>query len=104
MCLTWIDLTRFIPPKSVYTTIPNDLFQAPTALVWIFTARLVASGKGLPPMAAEWAGGAAVLFAVFTAVKMVGPRGAKWQAYIPGGLAVAVGRLTLFFFPLFVLQ
>ncbi|TLS20254.1 uncharacterized protein PpBr36_11454 [Pyricularia pennisetigena] len=80
---------------SVYTTIPNDLFQAPTALVWIFTARLVASGKGLPPMAAEWAGGAAVLFAVLTAVKMVGPRGAKWQAYIPGGLAVAVGMYNV---------
>ena len=71
----------------IYETIPNDLFQAPTALVWIFTARLVAAGKGLPPMATEFAIVAFGLFAVITAVKMRNPR----AAYLPGGLAVAVG-------------
>lgn len=73
----------------IYETIPNDLFQAPTALVWIFTARLVAAGKGLPPMATEFAIVAFGLFAVITAVKMRNPR----AAYLPGGLAVAVGKL-----------
>jgi uncharacterized oligopeptide transporter (OPT) family protein len=76
---------------SIYETIPNDLFQAPTALVWIFTARLVAAGKGLPPMATEFAVGAFVLFAIITAVKMSNPR--AW--YIPGGLAVAVGKFNV---------
>lgn len=69
--------------------VPGDLFQVPTAYVWIFTARLV-TGQGLPPMAKEWAIAAAVLFAVLTAVRT---RAADktWQAYVPGGIAVAIG-------------
>ncbi|KAL8387740.1 hypothetical protein RB595_009706 [Gaeumannomyces hyphopodioides] len=76
---------------NIYETIPNDLFQAPTALVWIFTARLVAAGKGLPPMATEFATAAFGLFAVVTAIKMRNPR----AAYLPGGLAVAVGMYNV---------
>ncbi|KAI0112186.1 OPT oligopeptide transporter protein-domain-containing protein [Nemania sp. FL0031] len=73
--------------------VPGDLFQVPTAFVWIFTARLV-TGKGLPYMAREFAGGAAVIFAVFTILRAKGI-GKKWHAYIPGGIAVAVGMYNV---------
>lgn len=77
---------------TVYEDIPGDLFQIPTAFVWIFTARLV-TGKGLPYMAQEFAMGAAAIFAVFTVLR-VKAMGKKWHAYIPGGIAVAVGKLN----------
>ncbi|KAI1151117.1 OPT oligopeptide transporter protein-domain-containing protein [Nemania diffusa] len=73
--------------------VPGDLFQVPTAFVWIFTARLV-TGKGLPYMAREFAMGAAVIFAVFTILRTKGIR-KKWHAYIPGGIAVAVGMYNV---------
>ncbi|KAI1325619.1 OPT superfamily oligopeptide transporter [Xylariaceae sp. FL0255] len=73
--------------------IPGDLFQVPTAFVWIFTARLV-TGKGLPYMAREFAIGAAVIFAGFTVLRTRGMR-KKWHAYIPGGIAVAVGMYNV---------
>lgn len=74
---------------SVYE-VPGDLFQVPTGYVWIFTARLV-TGQGLPPMAAQWALGAAIIFTITTVVRIVGA-GKKWHPYIPGGIAVAVGK------------
>lgn len=80
----------------LYTTVyevPGDLFQVPTAYVWIFTARLV-TGKGLPYMAKEWATGAALLFAVLTILRMR-DIGKAWQSYIPGGIAVAVGMYNV---------
>lgn len=77
--------------------VPGDLFQVPTAYVWIFTARLV-TGQGLPPLAREWAFGAAVLFAVFTALRTKA-LGKSWQAYIPGGIAVAIGTLITLLLP-----
>lgn len=73
---------------SVYT-VPGDLFQVPTGYVWIFTARLV-TGKGLPPMAWQWALGAAAVFSITTSFRITGT-GKEWQPYIPGGIAVAVG-------------
>ncbi|KAI9765172.1 MAG: hypothetical protein M1840_007765 [Geoglossum simile] len=76
---------------SVYT-IPGDLFQVPTAYVWIFTARLV-TGKGLPPMAREWAAGAAVIFAIGTSTRILG-KGKRWHCLIPSGIAVAVGKFA----------
>ena len=75
---------------SVYT-IPGDLFQVPTAYVWMFTARLV-TGKGLPPMAQEFAIGAALMFATTSALRIVGTD-KSWQSYVPGGIAVAVGTV-----------
>jgi hypothetical protein len=75
---------------SVYT-IPGDLFQVPTGYVWIFTARLV-TGKGLPPMAKEFAIGFAVLYAVLTTLRIYATD-SRWKALIPGGIAVAVGKL-----------
>lgn len=91
-CLYWLEkaLTRFV--YSVYT-IPGDLFQVPTAYVWIFTARLV-TGSGLPYRAKEWAIGAAVLFAFATVIRTLAI-GKKWRPMIPGGIAVAVGESTL---------
>jgi len=74
--------------STVYT-IPGDLFQVPTGYVWIFTARLV-TGKGLPPMAWQWALGAAVVFSITTSIRIVG-NGKVWHPFVPGGIAVAVG-------------
>ena len=73
---------------SVYE-IPGGLFGVPTGFVWIFTARLV-TGKGLPMMAWQWALGAGCIFAVTTAVRIMG-LGMAWQGFVPGGIAVAVG-------------
>ena len=74
---------------SVYE-VPGGLFQVPTAFVWIFTARLV-TGQGLPDMAWQWALGAGLLFAALTAARVRG-QGHWWQAWVPGGIAVAVGK------------
>ena len=71
--------------------VPGTLFEVPTAYVWIFTARLV-TGKGLPPMATQWAIGAAIIFSITTAIKSTGML-KRWHSYIPGGIAVAVGKL-----------
>ncbi len=45
-------------------------------------------------MAAEWAAGAALLFAVLTAARIYAAD-RPWQAFIPGGIAVAVGEALL---------
>nr|CAB99186.1 conserved hypothetical protein [Neurospora crassa] len=85
---------------TVVYTIPGPLFQVPTGYVWIFTARLV-TGEGLPPMAKEWAIGSAALFAVTTAARIIlvdkvgADKGKRWQALIPGGIAVAVGMYNV---------
>lgn len=79
----------------LYTTVykvPGDLFQVPTAYVWIATARLI-TGKGMPPMAWQWALGAGILFSVTTAIRAAG-QGKWWQAWVPGGIAVAVGTFN----------
>ncbi|KAL2112839.1 hypothetical protein VUR80DRAFT_6268 [Thermomyces stellatus] len=73
--------------------IPGGLFQVPTAFVWIFTARLV-TGKGLPPMAKQWAMGSGVLFSVTTIARIVAVDMA-WRPAIPGGIAVAVGMYNV---------
>ncbi|KAH7320315.1 OPT oligopeptide transporter protein-domain-containing protein [Stachybotrys elegans] len=73
--------------------IPGELFQVPTAYVWIFTARLV-TGQGLPPMAKEWAFGAGALFAGATIVRALAS-GKQWRAWIPGGIAVAIGMYNV---------
>lgn len=78
--------------------IPGGLFQVPTGFVWIFTARLV-TGSGLPDHAPTFAIGAAAIWSVLTMVRLYGQavrnidgsKGAGWVAYVPGGIAVAVG-------------
>ena len=77
---------------SVYK-VPGDMFQVPTAYVWIFTARLV-TGQGLPDMAWQFAVGAGAIFAILTALRVLG-QGKWWQAWIPGGIAVAVGMFNV---------
>ncbi len=72
--------------------VPGSQFEVPTAYVWIFTARLL-TGKGLPPMAWQWALGAGILFAASTTLRIFG-QGKWWQAWVPGGVAVAVGKFT----------
>lgn len=80
--------------------VPGPMFQTPTAYVWIFTARLV-TGQGLPPMAWRASLIAGVVFVAVTVLRIVaaspwangGRRDATapWKAWIPGGIAVAVG-------------
>ncbi|KAK5175439.1 OPT superfamily [Saxophila tyrrhenica] len=78
--------------------IPGGLFQVPTGFVWIFTARLV-TGSGLPSHTPTFAAGAAILWALITALRIYGgsrrqpdgSKGAWWVPYVPGGIAVAVG-------------
>lgn len=74
--------------------IPGGLFQVPTGFVWIFTARLV-TGKGLPEKVGEWAAGFGAVFALATAVRVWGNAGGRrWVGtWVPGGIAVAVGKL-----------
>ena len=81
---------------SVYT-IPGELFQIPTAYVWIFTARLV-TGKGLPHMAWQFALVAGAIFVLTTAFRiylLANRDQSAWcrriHPWIPGGIAVAVG-------------
>ncbi|RVX66553.1 hypothetical protein B0A52_09429 [Exophiala mesophila] len=81
---------------SVYT-IPGELFQIPTAFVWIFTARLV-TGEGLPPMAWQFAVVAGAIFVLTTTLRIyllahreTSPRCKRLHSWIPGGIAVAVG-------------
>lgn len=79
---------------SVYS-VPGELFQVPTAYVWIFTARLV-TGKGLPPMAWQFALGAGAIFVVTTASRIylmstTNQALKKLHPFVPGGIAVAVG-------------
>ncbi|KAI9761569.1 MAG: regulator of (H+)-ATPase in vacuolar membrane [Chaenotheca gracillima] len=82
----------------MYTTvyeIPGDLFQIPTGYLWIFTARLV-TGSGLPPKAWEFSLGAGIIFVGLTIVRIIArERGATWQKYVPGGIAVAVGMYNV---------
>ena len=79
---------------SVYS-VPGELFQVPTAYVWIFTARLV-TGKGLPPMAWQFALGAGAIFVVTTILRIyltstTNQTLKKLHPFVPGGIAVAVG-------------
>ncbi|KAF2480149.1 oligopeptide transporter [Neohortaea acidophila] len=79
-------------------TIPGGLFQVPTGFVWVFTARLV-TGEGLPDRVGAFAVAAFAIWSVLTALRIYGQskrnadgsKGAPWVAYVPGGIAVAVG-------------
>lgn len=77
---------------SVYE-VPGVLFEVPTSYVWIFTARLV-TGQGLPYMAWQWALGAGAIFTITTIIRIIGT-GKAWHPYVPGGIAVAVGKSSL---------
>lgn len=78
--------------------IPGDMFQIPTAYVWIFTARLV-TGQGLPEMAWQVSIIAGIVWTLITALRIAAASPAlarngnppAWRAWIPGGIAVAVG-------------
>ena len=74
--------------------IPGELFQVPTAFVWIDCSRLV-YGHGLPDGARGFAAAFALVFAVGTLYKIwAGKRGrATW--WVPGGVAVAVGMYNV---------
>ncbi|CAD6502834.1 BgTH12-05423 [Blumeria graminis f. sp. triticale] len=64
--------------------VPGDLFQVPTAYVWIFTARLV-TGQGLPARAAQASLIAAVIFTI-TSILRILLAGKPLQSFVPGGI------------------
>lgn len=78
--------------------IPGEMFQTPTAYVWIFTARLV-TGEGLPEMAWQASVIAGLVWVILTALRITAASPAfarngqppAWRNWIPGGIAVAVG-------------
>ncbi|KAF2108835.1 OPT oligopeptide transporter protein-domain-containing protein [Lophiotrema nucula] len=77
------------------STVPSNLFQIPSAYLWLFTARLL-RGDGLPSMAPEVGLSFAVVFLLFTALKKAlisssSERGAQLANFVPSGVAVAVG-------------
>ncbi|KAI5797699.1 OPT oligopeptide transporter protein-domain-containing protein [Geopyxis carbonaria] len=71
--------------------IPGELFQVPTAHVWIDCSRLV-YGEGLPTGAWAFSIGFGTLFAFTTAFKIYLGRPTP---FIPGGIAVAVGMYNV---------
>lgn len=82
--------------------IPGEMFQTPTAYVWIFTARLV-TGQGLPDMAWQASFIAGSIWVVLTAMRIVAASPSfalngqppAWRSWIPGGIAVAVGMFNV---------
>lgn len=78
--------------------VPGEMFQTPTAYVWIFTARLV-TGQGLPDMAWQASFIFGTIWAFITALRIAAasPSFARngnpppWRSWVPGGIAVAVG-------------
>lgn len=82
--------------------IPGDMFQTPTAYVWIFTARLV-TGQGLPEMAWRASIIAGTVWVIITALRIgaasppfaVNGQPPAWRNWIPGGIAVAVGMFNV---------
>ncbi|KAJ5361262.1 hypothetical protein N7541_002106 [Penicillium brevicompactum] len=78
--------------------VPGEMFQTPTAYVWIFTARLV-TGQGLPDMAWQASFVAGTVWVIITALRIATASPAfsqngnppAWRSWIPGGIAVAVG-------------
>lgn len=83
--------------------VPGPLFQTPTAYTWVMTARLV-TGQGLPPMAWQASVISGVAFIAITILRVFasspiangGQQGvtAPWRAFVPGGIAVAVGMFN----------
>jgi uncharacterized oligopeptide transporter (OPT) family protein len=78
--------------KNAYE-VPGPLFQAPTAYIWVAAARL-AYGSGLPKYSLMFSLIVAGITAVTTALRIV-LRGSKWQKFIPGGVAFAMGTLCI---------
>lgn len=80
--------------------VPGEMFQVPTAYVWIFTARLV-TGRGLPNMAWQYALGAGGIFTLTTILRIYlasaeeGSLRRRIHPWIPGGIAVAVGMYNI---------
>lgn len=83
--------------------VPGPMFQTPTAYTWVMTARLV-TGQGLPPMAWQASILAGIAFIAITILRIIGASPianggqhgatAPWRAWIPGGIAVAVGMFN----------
>ncbi|KAJ5771393.1 uncharacterized protein N7511_003444 [Penicillium nucicola] len=78
--------------------VPGEMFQTPTAYVWIFTARLV-TGEGLPEMAWQMSFIFGIVWVFITALRIAAAspyfsrNGSPppWRSWVPGGIAVAVG-------------
>lgn len=76
-------------------TIPSQLFQIPSAHLWLFTARLL-RGDGLPDMVPQIGSLFAFVFISLKVLKVYlasqpSRQAQKWASYIPSGVAVAIG-------------
>ncbi|KAI9235859.1 MAG: OPT oligopeptide transporter protein-domain-containing protein [Podila humilis] len=82
--------------------LPGDVFQVPTAHVWLDLARLV-NGHSLPDYTVPFILGFAALFAGLTLLTTVysdvavlrGSSKPKWLKYVPSGIAFAIGIYNL---------
>jgi OPT family oligopeptide transporter len=76
-------------------TIPSQLFQIPSAHLWLFTARLL-RGDGLPDMVPQMGSLFALVFISLKVLKVYltsqpSRQAQQWAKYIPSGVAVAIG-------------
>lgn len=82
---------------SVYE-LPSELFQMPSAYIWIFTARLVTSNN-LPPKIWQFGAFSGGTVAITTILRIYlgshgSPRIKNLKQYVPGGIALAIGMYT----------
>lgn len=82
---------------SIYQ-LPSEMFQMPSAYIWIFTARLV-TGNVLPPKIWQFGVVGGALISVTTMLRMyLGNHGSSHvrnlQRFVPGGIALAIGMYT----------
>ncbi|KAH8083524.1 putative oligopeptide transporter [Filobasidium floriforme] len=83
---------------SIYE-IPGPEFQVPTAAIWLNLARLLNTGH-LPPKSAEFMIAFGLLFAVISSLRYILPLFTKratprFVAYLPSGIAFAIGFLNV---------
>ncbi|KAF9420588.1 hypothetical protein BGZ94_009063, partial [Podila epigama] len=82
--------------------LPGDVFQVPTAHVWLDLARLV-NGHSLPDKTVPFILGFAALFAGLTLLTtlysdvalLAGAKKPRWLKYVPSGIAFAIGIYNL---------
>lgn len=79
--------------------LPTGRFQIPSAYIWIFSARLL-TGQGLPMMVPQVASSFALIFLGVTCLRIYtashnSVKVRRWHAFLPSGVAVAIGMYTL---------
>jgi len=86
---------------STYYEIPGDLFEAPTAIVWLQAARLFTGDTvSVPKRVPEFASVALGFFIIAGVLRSVYPKNYWVQNFVPSGIAFSIGMLNA---PSFVL-